>query len=75
MTETGSLDHARLAKWGFLVGFGLFAIGGGGEIIGHAVLGGLPAWEARLLFDLEVIGLLVGFFSPIVFGIALPLIE
>ena len=75
MTQTSSLDHARLAKLGFLIGLGLFAVGGGGEIVGHALYGSLPAWEAALLFDLEVVGLLVGFFSPLVFGIALPLLE
>ena len=75
MTRTRSLDHARLAKLGFYLGLGLFALGGGGEIVGHALYGSLPAWEDALLFDIEVIGLLVGFFSPFVFGIALPLIE
>ena len=75
MARTRSIDHARYAKLGFLLGLSLFVIGGGGEIVGHAVYGTLPAWEATLLFDLEVIGLLVGFFSPLVFGVALPLIE
>jgi len=75
MARTRSIDHARYAKLGFLLGLALFAIGGGGEIVGHAIYGTLPAWEATLLFDLEVIGLLVGFFSPLVFGIALPLLE
>ena len=75
MTGTQSLDHARLAKLGFLLGLGLFVVGAGGELIGSALLGGIPEWEATLLFDVEVIGLLVGFFSPFVFGIALPLLE
>ena len=75
MAQTRSIDHARLAKLGFLFGLGLFALGGAGEIVGHSVLGGLPAWEDSLLFDVEVVGLLVGFFSPFVFGIALPLLE
>jgi len=75
MAQTRSIDHARYAKLGFLLGLGLFALGGGGEIVGHSVLGGIPEWESALLFDIEVIGLLVGFFSPFVFGIALPLIE
>ena len=75
MTRTRGLDHARLAKLGFLLGLGLFAIGGGGEIVGHALYGSLPAWGDALLFDLEVVGLLVGFFSPFVFGVALPLLE
>jgi hypothetical protein len=75
MSNTRSLDHARMAKLGFLIGLGLFLAGAGGEFLGQAVLGGLPEWEATLLFDVEVIGLLVGFFSPFVFGIALPLLE
>lgn len=75
MSQTSSLDHARLAKLGFFLGLGLFLVGAGGEIVGQALLNGLPEWEAQLLFDVEVVGLLVGFFSPIVFGIALPLIE
>ena len=75
MTRTKSIDHAQLAKLGFLLGLGLFLAGAGGEMVGAAVFGGLPAWEATLLFDVEVVGLLVGFFSPLVFGIALPLLE
>lgn len=75
MPTTRSLDHASLAKLGFLLGLGMFLAGAGGEFLGQAVLGGLPAWEATLLFDIEVLGLLVGFFSPLVFGVALPLLE
>ena len=75
MSQTRSVDYARYAKWGFFLGVALFAIGGGGEIVGHALYGSLPAWENALFFDLEVVGLLVGFFSPLVFGIALPLLE
>ncbi|HKJ58652.1 MAG TPA: hypothetical protein VKA37_05450 [Halobacteriales archaeon] len=75
MARTRSIDHARYAKLGFLLGLALFAIGGGGEIVAHSLYGSIPTWEDALLFDIEVIGLLVGFFSPFVFGIALPLIE
>ena len=75
MPTTASLDHATLAKLGFLLGLGLFLAGAGGEYVGHALLGGLPAWEDTLLFDMEVLGLLVGFFSPLVFGVVLPLLE
>lgn len=75
MARTRSMDHARLAKLGFLAGLALFAIGGGGEVVGHALYGSLPAWEDALLFDLEVVGLVVGLFSPLVFGVALPLLE
>jgi len=75
MTTASSIDHARLAKLGFALGLALFLAGAGGEYLGHAVLGGIPAWEDALFFDMEVVGLLVGFFSPFVFGVALPLLE
>jgi len=47
----------------------------GGELIGHALYESLPEWETVLLFDLSVIGLLVGLFSPILFGIVMPLLD
>jgi hypothetical protein len=75
MARHSNLDHAFLAKAGFLLGLALFAVGGGGEVFGHAMYGSLPAWETTLFFDLEVLGLLIGFFSPFVFGIFLPLAE
>jgi len=75
MAHQTNVDHAFLAKVGFLLGLTLFVIGAGGELIGHGMYGSLPAWEKTLLFDLEVVGLLIGFFSPILFGIFLPLIE
>ena len=75
MAQHSDLDHAFLAKAGFLVGLALFTIGGGGELIGHTMYGSLPAWENTLFFNLEVIGLLIGFFSPFIFGIVLPLTE
>ena len=75
MARTRSLDHARLAKLGFLLGLSLFLVGAGGELLGHALYGSLPAGEAALLFDVEAVGLVVGFASPFVFGIALPLLE
>jgi hypothetical protein len=52
----------------------LFAVG----LVGQVILGPLLAtsvWELTLLFDLEVIGLPVAFFSPFVSGIFLPLME
>ena len=75
MVRTRSIDHGRLAKLGFLLGLTLFVAGAGGEILGHALYGSLPAWEDTLLFDLEAIGLVVGFVSPFLFGIARPLLE
>lgn len=75
MNQYETVNYGLLAKAGFLIGVLLFVIGAAGEIIGHMVFTTLPAWEETLLFDLEVIGLIVGFFSPIVFGIFLPLLE
>lgn len=75
MGRYGKLDYPQLTKQSFLLGIGLFALGGLGELFGHAYLAPLPGWEQTLLFDAEVLGLLVAFFSPIVFGILLPLTE
>lgn len=75
MGRYGDLDYARLTKVGFLLGLSLLVIGAGGELVGHAYFDPLPAWEAALFFDLEVVGIVIGFFSPLVFGIALPLTE
>lgn len=77
MSATGSrqIDYAFYAKAGFLLGIALFAVGAGGEVVGHAFFEPLPDWGAMLLFDMEVLGLLIGFFSPIAFGIFLPLTE
>lgn len=75
MGRYGDLDYPRLAKFGFLLGLGLFALGAGGEVVGHALYGSLPAWENTLFVFSEGIGLVIGFFSPIVFGILLPLTE
>ncbi|QCC52660.1 DUF7860 family protein [Halapricum salinum] len=75
MTRTSNLDHAFLAKTGFLLGLGLFAFGVGGELLGHSVFQNLPAWEYTLFSYSEVAGLVIGFFSPWVFGVALPLLE
>jgi hypothetical protein len=75
MDRYSHLDYGFYAKAGFLLGAVLFAIGAGGELLGHTLFGSLPQWERTLLFDLEVFGLLVGFFSPFTFGIVLPLAD
>ena len=75
MARYGDLDYPRLTKVGFLLGLGLFVLGAGGEVVGHALYGSLPAWENTLFVTSEGVGLVVGFFSPIVFGILLPLTE
>lgn len=75
MSQTGSIDHAKRAKQGFLLGAGLFAVGGLGEILGHALYTELPAWEQTLLFNAEVVGVLLALLAPLIFGVVLPLTE
>ncbi len=75
MSHASSIDYAKRARQGFFLGAGLFVVGVLGEALGHSVLGGLPAWEQRLLFDAEVLGVLIGLIVPLVFGIVLPLTE
>jgi hypothetical protein len=75
MSLDEDVGYATLAKWGFAAGVVMFAVGTGGELIGHALYESLPEWETVLLFDLSVIGLLVGLFSPILFGIVMPLLD
>ena len=75
MGRYSSMDYARWAKSGFLLGVGLLALGAGGEIIGRIIFGTLPGWEHTLFLYSEGIGVLVGLFSVIFFGIVLPLTE
>ncbi|SER17920.1 DUF7860 family protein [Natrinema salaciae] len=75
MARYSGHDYPKLAKTGFFVGLALFVVGTGSELVGNATMGSLPQWEHTLFFAMAIIGLLVGFFSPFVFGIALPLTE
>lgn len=75
MGRYGDLDYPLLTKAGVLIGVSLFLVGAGGEWAIHTWLHQVPAWEETLLFDLEVIGLLVFAVSPFLFGIFLPLTE
>lgn len=75
MSQYHGVDHATFAKRGFLLGVALFAVGVGGEVGGRALLGTLPALVNTLLVDMEAIGILLALFSPLVFGIVLPLVE
>jgi len=70
-----SIDYPTITKRGFQVGVALFLLGAFGEGVLPAIAGPLPQWEATLFFDAEVIGLLVGFFVPLIFGLVLPLTE
>lgn len=73
-TRRRNLDHANVAKKGFLFGAALFALGAIGGIVGHAYFT-LPATVDQLLFGMEVAGVAVGLLVPIVFGAVLPLTE
>lgn len=75
MPQYRNMDHAMIAKRGFLLGVGLFALGALGELTAHAFLGPLPGWGNLLLTDMEALGILLALFSPLVFGIVLPLVE
>jgi hypothetical protein len=71
----GNLDYPRLTKTSFAFGVALFAFGALGHLASGAFFGTLPGWESVLLTDMEVLGILIAFFSPIIFGILLPLTE
>jgi len=75
MARYASHDYARTAKVGFLAGVALWALGVLGGTVGPALFGPLPAWEMMLLTDAEVLGVLVGLLSPLLFGVVLPLVE
>lgn len=73
--DFADLGYGDWAKVGFLFGLGLFVFGAGGEIIGHAVVGALPLWENTLFTYSEGVGIIIGFFSPWIFGVALPILD
>ncbi|EMA22214.1 DUF7860 family protein [Haloarcula argentinensis] len=75
MSQNWNADYATLAKRGFTLGAGLFLFGIAGEVAGSAVLGTLPAWGDTLLVDIEMLGILLGLLSPLVFGVVMPLTE
>jgi hypothetical protein len=75
MSKYTNTDYATLAKRGFSVGLALFLVGVVGSVAGPAVFGPLPAWEKTLLVDMEALGILVGLFSVLGFGIVMPLVE
>ena len=70
-----SLDHARIAKTGFLAGLGLFAAGVADELAGHSMVSSMPETLASALLTMEVLGVAVAFFVPLIFGAVLPLME
>ncbi|PSQ15386.1 hypothetical protein BRD00_13880 [Halobacteriales archaeon QS_8_69_26] len=75
MDDFDDVGYVTLAKGGLLLGVGLFVLGAGGELVGHALYDSLPGWENTLFLYSEGLGLVIGFFSPILFGIVMPLVE
>lgn len=75
MARYGDLDYSRLTKLGFLLGLAFLLTGATGEWAIHAADAPLPAWGDTLFFDLEVVGVLLVLFVPVVFGVVLPLTE
>lgn len=75
MGRYGDIDYPWWAKRGFLLGLGLLLFGAGGELVGHAFFEPIPAWEDALFTYSEGIGILIGFCSPWIFGVLLPLTE
>lgn len=68
-------DYSRYAKGTFLLGLTLFVVGGIGELVLSSASAPAPDVATTILFDMEVLGVAVGLFGPLTFGIALPLIE
>lgn len=75
MARYGDIDYPTYAKGGFLLGATLLALGAVGELAGTALFGTLPGWETTLLTNFEILGILLGLLSPLVFGVVLPLTE
>lgn len=74
-TRRRNVDYARVAKLGFLGGAGLFLLGAIGELLVHGYVAGLPGVLDQVFLGMEVGGILVALFVPLVFGAILPLIE
>lgn len=75
MGRYGTMNYVRLAKLGFAIGLTLFCTGAIGELILHSMWAEPPANVDQMLFWMEALGLIIGLFSPIIFGIFMPLTE
>ncbi|WP_148413705.1 hypothetical protein [Haloferax sp. KTX1] len=76
MGRYGNIDYPRMTKTGLGLGLALFLFGALGAKVALAVSGGpIPGWERTLFFDAEWLGIALVLFSPIIFGIVLPLTE
>lgn len=69
------IDHVTYLKRSFALGLALFVAAEAAEPLQRLAGVGVPGWEHSLLGLLAALGLVVAFFSPFVFGIALPLTE
>jgi hypothetical protein len=68
-------SYPWLAKSSFFSGIGLFVLALLVQGIGPMLVGPLPSWSSTVIIDLEVLGLLLAFFAPIIFGVVMPLVE
>ncbi|MFW6436505.1 MAG: hypothetical protein ACOCYZ_02605 [Halococcoides sp.] len=75
MATHSSMSYGRWTRYGFGTGALLFVIGVLGNLAVPAFTGPVPGWVDTLLFDMEVVGVLVALFVPLLFGIVLPLTE
>ena len=75
MSGHGYVNHEQLAKGGFFLGLMLVVLGGAGELAANAGVLQVAAWTRTLFFDMEVLGVVLFLFSPIVFAIVLPLVS
>ena len=75
MAPTRNMNYAAWTKHSFLLGVALLVIGVAGHVLGPAIQGSMPAWEATLFLDLEILGVLIGLIAPFTFGVVLPLTE
>lgn len=75
MGRYGTIDYPTAIKRVFFTGLALFLVGAIGELVGHTYFAGVPGWMDVLLFDAEVIGILLALVGTFVVGIVLPLTE
>lgn len=75
MGRYGTIDYPTVTKRVFATGLVLFLVGAVGELFGHAYFGGVPGWIDMLLFDAEVLGIILAIVGTFVVGIVLPLTE
>jgi hypothetical protein len=75
MYGIGQPSNEQLAKGGFFLGLALVVLGAVGELATTAGVLPVAARTRALFFDMEVLGVVLFLFSPIVFAIVLPLLS